>query len=263
MGAERPRATGPDGSPTAPIDRSGWTKGGAAADSFRALLAHALGERCLACGGPIASAGSGSAPVCAACRARLAPLAGRRCGTCSRPLISEIDRCTRCRQRSYAFTTNTSLFAYEGAVKRLLYHYKFKARTRLADLFARALADAGLIDRDCCVIPVPARPRSTWQRTRVRFDQVGLLARRLRRHTGCSVRPALRRRYGPPQKRLDYEGRAGNVAGRIRMRAGAPLPARVVLLDDVFTTGSTAHECAAVLAQAGVIATRVVTVALG
>jgi ComF family protein len=221
-------------------------------------------ERCLACGGALACAGGDwRGPVCASCRSRLELIAGRRCRTCSRQLISETERCTRCRNRDYAFTCNTSLAAYTGTARRLLYHYKFKARTRLADLFAEALADAGLVDRESCVVPVPARPRGLLQRAPTRFDQTGLIARRLRRRTGCTVHNALRRSAGPPQKRLDYDARSRNVAGRIRPVTPAQLPDRVVLLDDVFTTGATAHECALVLARCGVRETRVVTVALG
>ena len=234
-----------------------------AAAALRALAAHALGERCLACGESPASAADCRGPVCASCRRRLEVIDGRRCRSCSRPLVSEIDRCTRCRNRDYAFSGNTSLAAYAGTVKRLLHHYKFNARARLAGVFAQALVDAGLVDDACCVVPVPARPRGLLRPAPARFDQVGLLARRLRRRTGCAVLPVLRRLPGPPQKRLDYEARAGNVAGRIRLVARAPLPERVVLLDDVFTTGATAHECARVLARSGVREVRVVTVALG
>lgn len=220
-------------------------------------------ERCLACGVTLACSGDCRGPVCSACRSRLELITGRRCLTCSRQLLSETDRCTRCRNRDYAFAGNTSLFAYTGAVRRLLYHYKFKARTRVADLFAEALDAAGLVDGASCVIPVPARPRSPLQRTSTRFDQTGLIARSLRRRTGCAVRDALRRSPGPPQKRLDYDARSHNVAGRIRAASSEPLPERVTLLDDVFTTGATAHECARVLARCGVRETRVVTVALG
>ena len=231
--------------------------------ALRTLVAHALMERCLACGVTLACSGDCRGPVCSACRSRLELITGRRCLTCSRQLLSETDRCTRCRNRDYAFAGNTSLFAYTGAVRRLLYHYKFKARTRVADLFAEALDAAGLVDGASCVIPVPARPRSPLQRTSTRFDQTGLIARSLRRRTGCAVRDALRRSPGPPQKRLDYDARSRNVAGRIRAASSEPLPERVTLLDDVFTTGATAHECARVLARCGVRETRVVTVALG
>lgn len=220
-------------------------------------------ERCLACGGALACAGDCRSPACASCRSRLEVITGRRCRTCSRQLVSETDRCTRCRNRDYAFACNTSLLAYTGTARRLLYHYKFKARTRLADLFAEALDDAGLVDRDCCVVPLPARPRDLLHRTSTRFDHTGLIARSLRRRTGCTIRNALRRSSGPPQKRLDYDARLHNVAGRIRPAAAGPLPEQVTLLDDVFTTGATAHECALALERCGVRETRVVTVALG
>lgn len=255
-GAVPPLPAGPPaaGSPDA---------GGRALAALRLFVTHALGERCLACGEPPASAADCRGPVCAACRDQLALRGEPRCAVCSRPLVSEIGRCTRCRSRTYAFSGNVSLAAYAGVAKRLLYHYKFKERTRLAGVFADALADAGLVDGGCCVIPAPARPRGVLTRTPARFDQVGLLARRLRARTGCAVLPVLRRLPGPAQKRLDYEARASNVAGRIRLAARSPLPARAVLLDDVFTTGATAHECARVLARNGVGEIRVVTVALG
>jgi competence protein ComFC len=216
--------------------------------------------RCLLCGEELRFEGRPFCPVCAGCLRSLRPVdAGRRCRVCSLPLISEQGICTRCRSRTYAFTRNLSLFEYRGAVRELLYQFKFRNRVRLgsvlATYFAEALPHAGTL-----LVPVPGNPVSVRARG---WDPMSVVAGALARSHGFPVRRLLFRGAGAAQKTLSYEERRCNLAGKLRLvppeLAGTN---RVTLLDDVFTTGATASECARVLASAGVRSVDVLTLAI-
>jgi competence protein ComFC len=229
---------------------------------FRLLLDLAFPEDCLLCGIELVPGRRGAAPVCPECVGRLAPLAGERCAVCGLPLISEEKTCTRCRERRFAFDRHRSLFEYRGDVRELLFYYKFKACSRLGELFAgfiareRADAELGVV-----VVPVPSRRRTVRKRG---FAAVELLARRFARRARLPYAPCLARGEGLPQKTLDYEARLANLAGQITvLPVAADLSGRSVLLvDDIFTTGATAHECAAALKKAGASEVTVLTVAM-
>jgi ComF family protein len=204
--------------------------------------------RCLLCGGQLAFHAERGEPLCLECRAGIRPLVGsRRCRVCSLPLISEEEICTRCRRREYEFDSHLSLFEYQGAVRELIYQYKFRNRLRLARFLAGQLARV-LVEAypGAVLVPAPANPQAVRRRG---WDPVERLCRALSRDYGWPACRALERRPGPAQKLLGYEARRGNLRGTIRVCR--PPPARVVLLDDVFTTGATASECSRALKEAG------------
>ncbi len=200
--------------------------------------------------------------LCRACGGGLHPIPpGRRCLRCSRPLISEHEVCTRCRGRSYPFTANHSLFEYRGAVRTLIHRYKTAGHRELCLLFAALMAPV-LAARyaGVPVVPVPASRASVRRRG---WDHVDILAAELARRQGVQRLAVLRRAGAVQQKRLDYAGRLRNIHGSMRLRPQPlRLPREVVLLDDVFTSGATAAECAGVLAAAGAQRVHVLTLAL-
>lgn len=215
--------------------------------------------RCLLCGQELAFDSGGGEPLCLACRAGLVPLAGtRRCATCSLPLLSERGLCTRCRRRDYEFESNLSLFEYRDDIRELLYQYKFRNRLRMAVLLARFYAEALRAGFPGSVlVPAPGNPHSVRRRG---WDPVERVCRVLERDHGFAVCRALERRAGPAQKLLGYEERRLNLRGTIRLRRCPP--GEAVLLDDVFTTGATASECARLLRLGGACRVRVLTLAI-
>jgi ComF family protein len=233
--------------------------------SFLTIVDMVIPARCVCCGAIV----PGGAPLCPECASGLEPLSGRRCDRCGVPLVSERRRCVRCRSRELAYDSHRAVFAYDGVARALIVAYKFGGRRSLAALLAGYLAAEleTVATPGTVVVPVPASPRG---RRRRGFDQVARLARELERRHGITVRRALVRRRGREQKRLDVSGRSRNLVGALRLRpralpprdsAGERLPSRVVLLDDVFTTGATINECARVLRAAGVQRVEAVTLA--
>jgi competence protein ComFC len=219
-------------------------------------------EHCLLCGQGFPPGEPRLAPVCAGCVGRLKPLAGRRCNACGQPLISELDYCTRCRDRRFAFDQHQSLFEYSGEARELVYYYKFKGRARLGRLFADGMSQSLAIpEKAGLIVPVPSRGKSRAKRG---FAPVELLAQQLARATGIDFRVCLARKEGVSQKSLDYEERLANLAGQIAMRSNAARldGLTVILIDDIFTTGATMHECAAALKAAGAAAVYALTIAM-
>lgn len=215
-------------------------------------------QRCAGCAGELAP-GTGDAPLCRRCRrsvhAALRRQAGH-CGRCGTAVLPEQDTpCLRCRDRELAFLSQEALFDYRGLPQDILQEFKFSGRTGLAVLFAGLLARrirAGYAA--AVVVPVPARPQRI---RRYGYDGVDLLARRLQHAHRLPVQRLLRRRRGRQQKGLDLAARSGNLRGRIRLQRPASQP--VLLIDDVYTTGATANECAALLAASGAPSVRVLT----
>ena len=141
-----------------------------------------------------------------------------------------------------------SPYRFGGETRALIHALKFDACEEAAPLLAQAMADA-LPRRDFdCIVPVPLHPTRLRQRG---FNQTLILGRGLSARTGIPVQELLRRdRYYAPQSRLPMKRRAANVRGAFSC-VGDPSSKRILLLDDVRTTGSTACACAQTLLNAG------------
>lgn len=228
------------------------------ASSILAGIVDALAPRyCVLCGRAVASAGPGSGPLCPACVAALDAEAypgqtgasgGVRCDRCGKPLLAELRTCLRCRASEPGFDSAYPLFPYSGLARRVVLAYKAASRRSLAPFLADRLGEASR-ERypGLPLVPVPPRPGKL---RRKGWDQVELLARELERRHVRVIR-LLSRSGGSEQKALDLEGRRKNLKGKFIPRASRSVPAELVLLDDVLTTGATLSECALALKGAG------------
>ena len=203
-------------------------------------------------------------PVCPRCIAEPEALSAEFfCATCRTPFqnpfpLDEEGRCALCRAGLRGFDAAYSFGAYEGVLRRLIHLYKY-ARMRtlagpLAVLLARALPRDEAFD---AIVPVPLHWRRRLQRG---FNQAELLARGMSRVTGIPVSKALGRvRSTPTQAGLSNRLRRQNVTRAFRSRDVAGK--RILLIDDVMTTGATGAACALALKQSGARRVALLTVA--
>ena len=222
-------------------------------------LVHALlPAPCLGCGRPLPAAGA-PLGLCAACRALLAPLPREACAVCARPLaahaLPEDYRCGACRQRPPGFDRLLALWSYRPPLDAVVRGLKFGRLDYLGRHLATVLFEAmgerlAGFDR---VVPVPLH----WRRRLSRgYNQAERIARPLARRLGIPFAPLLsRRRATPPQSLLGREERLANLRKAFR----APRPRRVqglriLLVDDVATTGATLDAAARALKNAGAAA---------
>ncbi|MCJ0826337.1 ComF family protein [Luteimonas sp. 50] len=208
--------------------------------------------RCLACG----EAGDDH-DLCAPCRAAL-PWHRNACLRCALPLpamaggAAATAACGRCLRHPPPLDRVQAACLYAAPLDRWLPRFKFHqdlaAGHLLAQLLAQACADA---PRPQAVVPVPLH------RARLRrrgYDQALELARPLARALALPLQPRLlqRVRATAPQSELSAAARRRNLRDAFVVAANAALPAHVVLVDDVMTTGATLHAAARALRRAGV-----------
>jgi len=189
--------------------------------------------------------------LCDTCLAELPRAEGRRCDACWLPLRGP--ECTACAEHPALLSRLRCVFRYEGEVRRLVHAFKFGGHSALGRALAARLArcyrEQGL-EADC-IVSVPL----TGARRRNRgYNQAGLLAREAGREIGLPVVEALRRRGNatPQAASATAEQRRANVAGVFQPAHRSEVDGRrVLLIDDVATTGATLSACAGVLLSMG------------
>ncbi|HEX4137694.1 MAG TPA: ComF family protein [Bryobacteraceae bacterium] len=196
-------------------------------------------------------------PVCAECLASAEPIdADYFCALCNTPFINawpldEQGVCAVCRSGLRGYDSAASFGMYEGSLRSLIHLLKYSGMKPLARPLAEYLMRAIPADEHFdALIPVPLHWRRQWSRG---FNQAELLARYVAKQRGIPVWNVLRRRRATDtQAGLANAGRRRNVAGAFKVRANARLAGkRILLIDDVMTTGATASACAAALKRGG------------
>jgi ComF family protein len=233
------------------------------------IVDSVLPPLCLACGEAVDSQGG----LCAACWARIVWLGPPWCGGCGLPfefdpglrVQGETLRCGACLRDPPEFDRARAVFRYDAVSRGMLLSFKHADRTHAAPSFGRWLARAGdeLLSSADLVVPVPLHwMRLAWRR----YNQSALLAKAA---ASIAERPfvpdlLVRARHTPSQGAFGPVARRRNVRGAFRLhpRHGAKVSGkRILLVDDVFTTGATVEECARVLRREGALAVDVLTLA--
>jgi ComF family protein len=219
---------------------------------------------CAICGDSI----RGGKYLCNECEAKAVRIIAPFCEKCSEPFegsISGAFTCANCAHRTIHFDAAVAAYRGRGIVRQIIHEFKYVRQIHLRHVVARwlhaALDDERLRGRKFDVIvPVPLHP--TRQRERG-FNQASLIAELLSAQTSISAKPVLERsRYTTTQTALDRSERMENLHNAFRLRKNADVRGlRVLLVDDVLTTGSTLNECARVLKLTGAFSVHAATAA--
>jgi len=219
---------------------------------------------CLACDAPVGNNGG----LCTACFGRLRPITAPLCPVLGLPFEVSIGPDALSAEAIAdppPFDRARSAVIYNDIARMLVSRLKFGDRPELARLCAMLMRDGGreLWAPDAVLVPVPLHPTRQLSR---RYNQSGELARALGRLTGLAVDPTLvqRRKRTPHQVGLSGDARRRNVAGAFaahpdmaRRLAGR----RVIIVDDVITTGATIRSVTRALKAGGAAAVDVVSFA--
>lgn len=189
--------------------------------------------------------------LCATCLEEVGRVRGPVCRHCGRPFQNG-NLCPECLGGTFAVHYVRAPFFFEGTIQRAVHALKYRGRRVLARPLGGLLADH-LRDLDwpaATIAPVPLHRLREHARG---YNQSALLARVVAARLGWPLQEAglVRQRDTPPQVGLDRSARQENVRGAFRWTAPTPPPLRILLLDDVYTTGATMEACAQALREAG------------
>ncbi|NLW51502.1 MAG: ComF family protein [Candidatus Brocadiaceae bacterium] len=225
-------------------------------------------RHCCHCGLPLAEFDART--LCADCTADLRALriTGTVCDVCGVPLSGDPaagSLCIACRAEARHFDRARGFVLYAEPIRSVIHSFKFGGSYFLGPRVLRFMLERGWypdgLEPADAVMPIPLHPRRRRERG---YDQALLLARVLARRLDLPLQAGtlIRTRYTSQQARLAPRQRWDNVRGAFRVRSRAEVAGRrLMLVDDVLTTATTARECARVLKRHGAAHVQVVTLA--
>ena len=267
----------PESAPEVASRKTLFLRPGFAGRAAESLFSVLFPSDCRICGEPLLNISR--LPVCLDCLAQIHPVLGKVCSVCGERVLSTyastdpdgLRRCPVCRRIERPFGRAVAYGSYDGGLRELVHLLKYNGVRPAANVLGRMLAEviAGLepaFDQDTIlVIPVPLFKTRRRQRG---FNQAELISKaavkvypvRDRLHLRADI--LQRRRDTHSQIGLTSHQRRENLRGAFVITRAAEVTGREVLLvDDVYTTGTTASECARVLRRAGASQVWVATVA--
>lgn len=232
---------------------------------LKAILNIILPPRCLCCGKVL----NGDDGLCPECFNEVTFISEPYCKKCGHPFAEVAPGskmlCGRCLKKARSpFRLSRSALVYDDASKNMILNFKFNDKTENAITFAKWLKLAG---RDIwaegvdVIMPIPLHYTRLLKR---RYNQSALLAHELSLLSGIPVDydAVVRHKKTRPQVEFSGHERVKNVKGVFRIKHPERIKGqRVLLLDDVLTTGSTLKECALVLKQSGAKSVDTLTIA--
>jgi len=212
---------------------------------IRRLLNLLYPSRCPDCG---KESSSRFYPFCNICWSSISPFIGNRCSICSIPLPEHSTICGECIQNRPFFNKSFIYGLYDGLLKEAIHHLKYFRIRGLARPLADLLLRLPLPEADI-IVPVPPDRHRLRKR---HFNHTSLIAKVLSKSLQIpfSIDAIIKIKSTPPQVDLKRDERLKNLRGAFRAEKRFS-GERIMLIDDVITTGVTASECSRVLLKAG------------
>ncbi len=209
-----------------------------------------LPPACLLCG-QLLPPGFDPQEFCAECQASMPPLGRSHCSCCSQPFPASSSQhlCATCLQRPPAFSIVHAACSYQERVKDAIHQLKYRNQVNLAEplgkLLGKSLEVAEVSFKPDCIIPVPLHPGRLKKRG---YNQALEISRPLARKMQCPIDTALLQRTlkTPPQQGLTAAERRSNLRNAFIVTTTTSAR-KILLVDDVMTTGETVRECSRVL----------------
>lgn len=210
-------------------------------------------RRCPVCGEITEPAGS---LICPSCLPKLSLIWQPTCKKCGKEIADSTEEfCESCKKHRRSFEYGLALFHYNEAARHSMAQIKYNNKREYLDFYGAAMAARyghafQRMGADC-LIPVPIHPSRRRERG---FNQAEVLADIVGERLGIPVRPELlvRRKKTKPQKDLAPAERLENLSGAFAAGCMDKNVKSVILIDDIYTTGSTIEACARALKEAGV-----------
>ena len=211
---------------------------------------------CVACGQQVAGDG-----LCSACWVKVDFILAPVCALCGNPCAHTCRGvCRLCLDNTPILNSHVSIMRYGVLARKLVFALKYGRQRYLARLFAHWMVPKALMHCVDCIVPVPLHAKKLAKRG---FNQALLIASFLSRLTGIPVNKGIIVRHlnTPSQGRFSAHQRHDNVFGAFSSTHSNAAGLRVLLVDDVYTTGATLDACAVALKEGGVLHVHAVTVA--
>lgn len=220
-------------------------------------------RRCPVCDRPVKPFGR---DICYGCRGTLILIREPRCLKCGKQLQDAgAEYCYDCSRRRHVYTKGAALYSY-ACIRQTIYRFKYAGRREYADFLGRALAEnLGTLIRSWhpeALVPVPLHP----DRERIRgYNQAALLAQELGKRLDIPVLSGwlVRVKNTSPQKALEGAARQNNLKKAFKIVQDDVKLNTIVIIDDIYTTGSTIDAAALECRTAGVRRVFFITLAIG
>ena len=194
--------------------------------------------------------------ICSDCKGMFAKISEPYCLKCGRPLSDDISGvCEKCAGHTHDFARGRAMFLYDEVLKESIYRFKYGGRREYADYYSIKMSESlgpwiRSLNPDA-LVPIPLHKSRLKERG---YNQAGLLAQGLGKLTGIPVMNDLLIRSGRTavQKGLGAAQRQNNLKKALKISCDVVKLKNIVLIDDIYTTGSTMNAAASCLRSAGV-----------
>lgn len=177
------------------------------------------------------------------------------CKKCGKQLAHDDDLCLDCKKANHLYEKGIALYPYEGTIKEALYRFKYGGRRKYAEFFAqkmyKQLKESLFFHQIDVIIPVPVSAERLEQRG---YNQAGEIARHLAKISGTAYddKTLIRVKDTKPQSEFSPQERSSNINNAFSCtREFGDKDKVILIIDDIYTTGSTLNECSNMLIKSG------------